>query len=174
MRLVPTFLSPTAQTGAWSERPSARFHSLQRGNMQASMNSSSRFSRLVLSACAGVALLLSVGCGADDPEITNTKVTPSTWSVSGISDTVTFTITTDVLHLGGAVNSVIASVEGKDLDFDLVKVEDITGGERWSISTNLTLWNGISEGVYPIRITATDDDGDVETETNAATVTVTD
>jgi hypothetical protein len=119
------------------------------------------------------AVVLGIGCGSGKPEISNTKVEPSTWAVSGLSDTVTFKVTTDVMNLGGKVNKVHAQVDGKDIGFDLAKKEDLSVGERWEINSKLTLWNGISEGTYKIDITATDDKGTTVTEKAAATVTVT-
>nr|ASV46921.1 Ig-like domain repeat protein [uncultured bacterium] len=124
---------------------------------------------LVIALAAFVA-----GCGAGDPKITNTEVTPATWSVSGIADDVQFTLTTDVVNFGGDVTSVRADVVGTEKKFDLVKKEDIGAGERWTISTKLTLWNDLSSGTYPIRITATDSAGNTAVEEKAATVTVTD
>lgn len=130
-------------------------------------------SRKLLPAALAFAFTALTGCGTA-PEITNTEVQPSTWSVSGISDTVQFTVKTDVLHLGGTITKVHAAVQGQNLGFDLVKQESIAAGERWGISTQLTLWTGLSKGTYHIDITATDDKGTTVTETDAATVTVTD
>ena len=132
----------------------------------------SRGARLAGGAlCA--ALLLTAGCGFGKPEITSTNVEPKTWAVSGIADDVTFTVTTDVLRIGGAVTQVTASVEGQDLSFALAKQSDIVGGERWGVSAKLTLWKSVSKGTYQIRITATDDKGNTVSEPTAASVTVT-
>lgn len=117
--------------------------------------------------------IVLAACGTK-PLITNTEVTPANWRISGIADTATFTITTDVLHLGGSVSKVTATVEGKDLSFDLRKASDVTGGERWSVSTQLTLWRSISTGTYYLNITATDSNNTSVTETHAASVQVTD
>jgi hypothetical protein len=122
-----------------------------------------------------VGLVLSLGmlpaCGG--PYIENTQVTPSTFQVSGIVNTANFTVTTDVLHFGEAVSSVSADVEGKNITLALVKQQDIPAGERWSQTTQLTLWNGVSAGVYEIDITATSSKGNTVTQTHAASVTVT-
>ncbi len=120
-----------------------------------------------------VAFLFAAGCGIGKPEITSTEVVPKTWAVSGIADNVTFTVTTNVLHLGGTVTKVTASVEGQDVNLDLAKQGDVIGGEKWGASTNLTLWKSVSKGTYQLRITATDDKGNTVSEPTAASVTVT-
>ena len=116
---------------------------------------------------------VAAACGSK-PDITYTQVTPAAWQISGIANTPTFTVTTDVLHFGGTITKVTASVEGQNLSFDLTKQSSIAGGEQWSVSTQLTLWSGISAGTYFIDITAADSDNTTVTQSKAATVTVTD
>ncbi len=127
-----------------------------------------------VAAAVGALMFLAVGCGIGKPEITNTQVEPKTWAISGIADTVTFKVTTDVLRIGGKVTKVSASVEGQNVNIDLAKQSDVVAGERWGASTKLTLWSGVSKGTYQLRITATDDKGNTVSEPTAATVTVTD
>ena len=103
----------------------------------------------------------------------STRGPPKLCSISVIADTATFTLTTDVLHLGGSVTKVTAKVEGQDLSFNLVKTGDVVGGERWAITTQITLWRGLSAGTYNIDITATDNTNTSVTQTTATTVTVT-
>jgi len=126
--------------------------------------------RTLSSVCLAVAF---VACGTQ-PAIVNTEVSPASWEIGGIADTATFTLTTDVLHLGGRVTSVTARVQGMDQTFTLSRVGDVLGGERWSVSTNMTLWSGMSSGTYTISITATDDDGTSVTDENAVTITIRD
>ena len=116
-----------------------------------------------------------VGCASvEDPQIVNVDVEPETWSISGITDTATFTVIADVIHFSGDVSQVTARVEDSDLSFSLRKSDDILNGERWETSTELTLWSGVSTGTYYISITATDVDGDTVTRNRAAQVIITD
>lgn len=116
---------------------------------------------------------LLTSCQGETPDITDTTVTPSSFAISSFADDVQFTIHTTVLHLGGTITSVKATVEDEGLSYDLVQQGTVVGGEEWSITTTLTLWAGFSEGTYYIDITATSDGGETVTKAHAATVTVT-
>lgn len=114
-----------------------------------------------------------MGCSGD-PSIINTDIDPETFAISGLADSAQFTIKTDVLDFSSDIASVRASVTGTDIAVDLAKTEDLSAGERWSATTNVTLWTGISTGTYDISITATGTDGDSVTKSDAAKVTITD
>lgn len=126
---------------------------------------------------AGLGLIMAVAsCSTtEDPQIVNVTVEPSSWKISGLADTATFTITADIVHFSDSIKSVTASVQGQpSLSYDLSKQETIANGERWQVATNLTLWKSISSGTYNIDVTATDTGGDTQTKKSAATVKVTD
>jgi len=130
-----------------------------------------RFTRM--SFCLATGLLL-VSCGDSlSPEIANTTVEPSTVALSELESDVQFTLTTQVLHFGDAVTSVVATVEDEDISYDLVKSDDIVGGEEWTITTTLSLWAGFSEGTYYIDVTAVSSSGETVTQAKAASVTIT-
>ncbi len=123
----------------------------------------------------GLALVfIASACGSTKPDITNTVVTPSAWQISGIANTPTFTITTDVLHFGGTITKVTANVEGQSQTFTLSKDSSIPGGERWTVSSQITLWTGLSAGTYYIDVTAVDSDNITVTQDKAASVVISD
>lgn len=138
--------------------------------MVSSLISPAKFSLVGLFLTGG---LLFTGCNGATPEISGTTVTPSSVALSEFESTIQFTIETDVLHLGGTITSVTASVEGEDLVYDLVQEGDVVGGESWSITTTMTLWAGFSEGTYYIDVTAVSSEGETVTLDHAASVTVT-
>lgn len=128
------------------------------------------------SSLFGLALaggLLFGGCTVSTPEISGTTVTPSSVALSEPISTIQFTIETNVLHMGGTITSVTASVEGEDLVYDLIQVGEVIGGEKWSITTTMTLWEGFAEGVYYIDVTAVSSEGETVTLDHAASVTIT-
>lgn len=118
-----------------------------------------------------VGSMLLSGCGPT-PEIIDTSVSPSAVSLTEFQSNVQFTIDTTVLHLGGTITSVTATIEDQGLSYDLVKVDDVIGGEEWSITTTMTLWEGFSEGTYYINITAVSSEGETLTLDHAASVVI--
>ena len=117
--------------------------------------------------------LLATSCGGSTPEIVDTKVTPSSVALSTFESNIQFTVDTTILHLGGTITDVTAQIEGQEIVYDLVKEDDVIGGEEWSITTTMTLWTGFSEGVYYVDITAVSSEGETVTLAHAATVTIT-
>jgi hypothetical protein len=115
----------------------------------------------------------TLGACGGTPSIQNTTVTPSTFQTSGVVSSANFTITTDIIDLGASVHSATASVEGQSITVDLVKQQDVAGGEEWGQTTQLTLWSGISSGTYLIDVTATSTSNVSVTQKDAASVTIT-
>jgi hypothetical protein len=132
-----------------------------------------------LAAVALAAFLpfMGMGCGSEDakePRILNTSVEPATWSINGLVDNPTFTVTTDIVDLDNDVKSAKATVTGTNISVDLAKKDDIGRGERWEGATQVTLIAGLSKGTYDVAVTATDAEGHSITNNKAATVTITD
>lgn len=124
--------------------------------------------------CAFVAAAaVTLACSPSEPQIVNTRIQPSTWAIGGIADTATFTVTTDLLHFGGDITNVEASVQGTNIRVPLRRENSILNGERWTGTTQLTLFRGLAEGIYVVSITASDAQGDTAVDENAASVTVT-
>ncbi len=137
-------------------------------------------SKLCIFAMTSAMSILSTGCSTEaaqvfdtSPEIIDTSVEPSNIALSTFQSDVQFVVTTKILHFDGTVNSVKASVENQSISYDLTKLDDITGGEEWGITSTLTLWEGISEGIYYINITAVSSAGQTVTQTHAAAVNIT-
>ncbi len=129
--------------------------------------------RIVLTTTVAACAAL-FGCGST-PSITDTTVTPSSFQVSGIESSANFTVTTDIIDLGAPVTSATASIEGQSTTVDLVKQQDVAGGEQWGQTTQLTLWSGFSSGTYLIDITATASSSGVSvTQKDAASVVISD
>jgi hypothetical protein len=120
-----------------------------------------------------VLLTAALGCGGSNPDINSVSVTPSTIALSGITESVTFAVSCNVLHFGGSISSVTATVEGQSIDVTLSKSGGVIGDEQWSGTFQETLFNGFSAGVYQIDVTATDSNGVTVTDKAAATVTIT-
>jgi len=117
--------------------------------------------------------LFFTSCGGTNPEISGTTVTPSSVALSSFESTIQFTVETNVLHLGDTITSVTATIEGEDIVYDLVEKGDVIGGQAWSITTTMTLWEGFSEGTYYIDVTAVSSEGETVTLARAASVTIT-
>jgi hypothetical protein len=128
------------------------------------------FEALAVTITAALAATLSA-CNAS-PAITNTTVTPSSFQVSGIESSANFTVTTDIVDFGSPISSATASIEGQSTTLDLVKQQDIAGGEEWGQTTDLTLWTGFSSGTYLIDITAADSTGTTVVQKDASSVTI--
>jgi len=130
--------------------------------------------RSMLQISAAVAVTLCLGaCGGSSPAINSVSVNPSTVRISGLVDTDTFVVSCSVLHFGGDVSSVTASVENQNITVDLAKTGGLPGDEQWTGSVQLLLFRNISTGVYQVDITANDTNGTTVTDKGAATVTVT-
>jgi len=134
----------------------------------------SKFSAIhqMRNALVGLGLLFLAGCGGK-PEIMNTTVQPESWQISGAVDSAQFTVSADVLHMTAAVQTVTAQVEGQNLAFHLTKSDNIALGERWTTTTRITLWSGISSGTYYINFTATDSNQTTVVVNHGAKVVIT-
>ena len=120
-----------------------------------------------------IAILAGLLAACGGPSIEETTVTPSIFQTSGIVSSENFTITTDIIDLGGPVQSATASVEGQGVTVSLVKQQNVVGGEEWGQTVQMTLWDGFSSGTYSIDITANSTSGVSVTQKDAASVTIT-
>ena len=118
-------------------------------------------------------LVVAAGCGSSTPVISDVSVNPSTVQLSGIVNTETFVVSCSVLHFGGSITSVSASVENQNVAVAMAKTGGVLGDEQWSGSVQLTLFTGFSAGTYQVDIQAIDSNGASVTQKAAATVTVT-